>query len=180
MRPASWRIVAITLIVCVLASPLSATAGAAAPASATVTFTPVVLPLIDPEIASPERGAYRWYGDAPQPSGWPTLDSYRRYSWRELETAEGTYNWSLIDNELAAAASRGGRFGLRVMPANSFDGGTSIPDYLMARMPKGFTFAHPDTGRSTYAPDWNDADYMARAEALIRALATRYAINACN
>jgi hypothetical protein len=143
--------------------------------AATVTWLPTALALSDGEIANPQRGAYRWYDEAPEPSGWPALDSYVRYTWREIEPTEGAYNWLLIDAELAKAASRGGRFGLRIMPAVSSDGGTAIPDYLMARMANGFWFDYPGTIPQMYAPDWNDPDYLNRAEALIRALAERYA-----
>ncbi len=140
-----------------------------------VTWLPTALALSDPELVSPRRGAYRWYGEAPEPSGWPALDSYRRYYWREIEPTEGAYTWTSIDAELAQAASRGGRFGLRVMPAVSSDGGSAIPDYLMLRLENGFSFTYPGTATQVYAPDWNDPDYLNRAEALIRALAQQYA-----
>jgi hypothetical protein len=142
---------------------------------AQVTLRPAALAWDDAELENPQRGAYRWYGDAPEPDGWPALDSYQRFTWRQLEPTRGNYNWQLIDSELEAAANRGGRFGLRVMSANSWDGGSAVPDYLMQRMPNGFWFTYPDNRKSMYAPDWNDSDYLDRAEALIRALAQRYA-----
>jgi hypothetical protein len=154
---------------------LAVVKAAAAVGSSEVTLRPKALSWSDPELSNPQRGAYRWYGQAPEPKGWPARDTYYRYSWRLLEPSEGVYNWSPIDNELLAVERRGGKLGMRVMSANSWDGGSAVPDYLMKRMAKGFWFTYPDNGNSVYAPDWNNPDYMKRAEALIQALAKRYA-----
>ena len=143
--------------------------------STTTTFSPAAITFSDPEIGNPTRGAYRWYDNAPEPSGWPAADSYMRFTWRQVEPTQDNYQWSLIDPYLSAAASRGGTFGMRIMPADSWNGGTSMPDYLMNEMPGGFWFTYPDNGKLVYAPDWNSTAYMSRAEALIRAIAARYA-----
>lgn len=146
-------------------------------AGAPKTLTPTAIPLSDPEIANPQRGAFDQYGVKPPPSGWPYKDVYWRFSWRNLEPTEGNYQWSLIDDEIAQAKAQGGKFGMRVMPADSTKSGTDIPQYLMDLMPLGFYFTYPGTSTQVYAPDWNDPDYMSRAEALIRAIAARYAKN---
>src|SRR5687767_4983390 len=122
MRRLSKPICALALLVAVASMLHAPEAGAAT----TVTWTPGSIPWADPELANPQRGAYRWYDEALLPANWPASDSYRRFNWRELEPTEGAYAWPLIDSQLAAAASRGGRFGFRVMPANSWDGGTSM------------------------------------------------------
>jgi hypothetical protein len=44
----------------------------------------------------------------------------------------------------------------------------------MDLMPLGHYFTYPGGG-SVYAPDWNDPDYIARADALAQAVASRYA-----
>jgi hypothetical protein len=133
-----------------------------------------MIPLSDPEIPNPMRGSYRWYDRAPEPPGWPVLDSYVRYGWRDLEPRRDQYNFSAIDRALAQAQARGGKFGFRVMAANSVEGGSDVPEYLMERMRLGFWFKHPDGG-SMYAPDWNDADFLERTRALLAALSRRYA-----
>jgi hypothetical protein len=40
-------------------------------------------------------------------------------------------------------------------------------------MPKGFWFTYPG-GQSVYAPDWNDPNFISRADALLQALGNRY------
>jgi hypothetical protein len=137
----------------------------------TVTFTPGVVPLSDPEITNPWRGAYNWYDSQAVP-GWPFLDSYKRYTWREIEPTEGHYDFSQIDQELALAQARHGKFGLRIMPA--VPDTTGVPDYLMESMPHGGWFMNAYDGQPAYEPDWNDPNYIARAEALINALGERY------
>src|SRR5579859_5231188 len=68
----------------------------------TITFTPSVIPPSYPEMANPWRGAYEWYDSEVVPD-WPFVDSYVRYDWWQIEPAEGNYDFSLIDKELALA-----------------------------------------------------------------------------
>jgi len=124
------------------------------------------------EVANPHRGSYRWNGFAPQPAGWPILDSYMRYSWRDLEPTRGNYNFSAIDAELAAAKARGGKFGFRIEAARTGVVGTAVPGYLVPLMQKAWYFDL--NGTHNLAPDWNDPDYLGRLQALINALGNRY------
>ncbi len=126
------------------------------------------------EVANPDRGSYLWQDTSPQPADWPVEDSYMRFLWRDLEPTEGHYDFSAIDRALAAAATHGGRLGLRIQAACSGCASPSIavPDYLEARMPRGFWFVL--NGANNYAPDWNDPDYLARLDALLAALGHRY------
>ncbi|MCC6746901.1 MAG: DUF4832 domain-containing protein [Deltaproteobacteria bacterium] len=136
-----------------------------------VTFNPRVIPVSAPELANPFRGALAWYEDASLlPSGWPVLDSYARVTWRSLEPTENAYDFSAIESALQRVAARKGKLGLRVMAAcTTCATSSAVPAYLMARMPGGTT-----TGAGQYVPDWNDPDFLARALALIQALAARY------
>jgi hypothetical protein len=136
-------------------------------------FQPAEIPTSASEIANPMRGSYVWYEHDPSPPGWPVLDSYARVTWRELEPRRDRYDFSEIERSLEAAQRRGGKFGFRVMAANSSDGGSDVPDYVMDQMPAGFWFRHPD-GESVYAPDWNSSEFMERAEALLAALGARF------
>jgi hypothetical protein len=136
-------------------------------------FQPSEIPAAASEIANPMRGSYIWYDNDPAPPSWPMLDSYSRFSWRELEPRQDRYDFSEIERSLNEAQQRGGKFGFRVMAADSSDGGSDVPEYVMDRMPQGFWFRHPD-GESVYAPDWNAPVYMERAEALVAALGSRF------
>lgn len=135
------------------------------------TFSPSIIPLSAPELTNPWRGAYKWY-DEPGFPGWPTQESYVRYTWRGIEPSEGQYDFSEIDRELALAQAQHGKFGLRIMPA--LVDNIAVPDYLVNLMPNGKWVTNTFSGKTAYEPDWNDNHYMARAEALIQALGERY------
>ncbi|HET6319781.1 MAG TPA: LamG-like jellyroll fold domain-containing protein [Chloroflexota bacterium] len=135
------------------------------------TFQTSPLPLDGPELANPDRGQYRWYGEPPEPGGWPFLDSYTRYSWRELEPARGQYDFSAIERDLAEAAQRRGRFGFRIMTLDTAAGGALVPEYLVSA---GAGFLAKPEGTRAFVPDWNDELYLGRWEALLRALADRF------
>jgi hypothetical protein len=141
---------------------------------ARVSLVPTSIAESDPEISNPFRGSYEWLDSAPQPAGWPVVDSYARIGWRELEPQQGVYDFTYLDKELAQAKARGGKLGLRIMPACTGCSPTSIevPDYLKALMPQGFWF--PLNGTNNYAPDWNSAAYLDRLNRLLQALGQRY------
>jgi hypothetical protein len=140
-----------------------------------VTFTPSPVPLSDAEITNPQRGGYP-YGYIMNPSGWPILDAYDRFDWADFEISQGVYNWSWMESRLAKAASRGGRWGFRIMAANSMRNGNraAVPQYLMTLMSKGFWFTYPGNSYQTYAPDWNDPNFLNRTQALLTAIADKY------
>jgi hypothetical protein len=132
-----------------------------------VTYRPTVIPTSDPEIPNPFHGEYAWFKEPIDPPGWPCLDSYHRFTWKELESAQGKYNFAAIDQELAAAQTRGGRFGLAVMPAQP-NLGSILPDDLTQSC-NGFWSGN------TFIPDWNHTSYLDRWAALNKALGARYA-----
>lgn len=142
-------------------------------AAAPVTFTPTVIPLSDTEIANPWRGGYP--GGEIKPANWPATDLYYRFDWRSLEPSQGVYNWSYFDSMLAEAKASGGKFGFRIMAANSLlRNVSSVPNYLISMMPHGFWFTYPGNSWQTYAPDWNDPDLLNRYQALLTAINNRY------
>ena len=145
------------------------------------------------EVPNPFRGSYAWQGVTPQPRGWPTVDSYQRYTWRELEPSKGRYDFSQIDEQLAAAKARGGKFGFRIQSACTGCGSSltdmptgvsstschagarttvAVPNYLADEMQRGWCFQL--NGTQNYAPDWNDPAYLSRLNALLHALGARY------
>jgi Domain of unknown function (DUF4832) len=145
-----------------------------------VTFTPTPLPTSGPELSNPMRGQYLWLGAAAYPAGWPDVDSYQRWNWAQLEPSQGNFQWSLIDDEIAAAKARGGRFGMRVMALcqgcadhTYMNAQTSIPDDLAAVVNPLIGAAPGDTTQYLI-PDWNSAAYFSRLTELLTAIANRY------
>ncbi len=94
------------------------------------------------------------------------------YSWNEIETSRGVYNFSTIDSHLSYLAARGKYLiiALHVQPWNS--GANYCPAYL-----KGSEFGggvYKDSAQGAYPPVlWNNA-VRDRYNLLIQALATRY------
>jgi Domain of unknown function (DUF4832) len=150
---------------------------------ATVLFSPPALPKSGPELLNPMRGQYLWHDNPTVPSGWPVMDSYYRWNWIDIETSRGVYNWAPIDQRVAAARARHGRFGLRIMAlcqdcsSHVYRGARSaIPDDL-ADVANPL-LVRPDGSTETYLiPDWNSAAYLSRLEELMTAIANRYRNN---
>jgi len=153
--------------------PATPTQPPAAPApnqaSTQLTFAPQLIPLSEQEIVNPFRGMYKWMGNEQVLEPFPrrSYDAYKRYQWRQFEAGQGQYSFSLLESDIAQAASEGRKYGfrLRALVENS---GTQVPDYLMRLMPKGWW------ANNAYVPDWNDPDFLARLDALLGALAARY------
>ena len=133
------------------------------------------------------------------PSSRPLKEIYGRISWRQLEPEEGRYDFSALDAVLTPCAevgarepclAPGGRFAFRVM---AFDPQTAVnashaagddgfpvysdaPGYLLDGR-HGWLLpvnaSDPSRGRY-FTPDWNDPVFLARAEALLKALAAKY------
>src|SRR5215469_9921624 len=99
--------------------------------------------------------------------------------WGDIETTEGTYDWSFIDTELAQAAAYGKKviFGIA-------SGGVNVPDWLLANYPdiQTFTFIDqnpydPNYGQELTMPIFWDPIFLAKKIALIQAMGARYATN---
>ncbi len=126
---------------------------------------------------NPMRGYYRWQNQELIPQPAPALESYRRYYWRDLETAEGQYNFSSILADLQLARSQGRKFAFRLrMMAGYDDNQLYAPSYLVnnAQCQFGCGFwsdVEAGTPGSTFVPDFNDPYVIARSRALVNALA---------
>jgi len=145
-----------------------------------VTFNPPSLPMSGPELSNPMRGQYLWLGSAAYPAGWPDVDSYQRWNWAQLEPSQGNFQWALIDDEIAAAKARGGRFGMRIMALcqgcadhTYMNAQTSIPDDLAAVV-NPLIGAAPGDSTQYLIPDWNSDAYFSRLTELLTAIADRY------
>src|SRR5438034_9001239 len=80
----------------------------------------------------------------------------------DLESTQGQYNFSLIDNLAATAKANVGSFGWRIMPENDFNSGPCLPSYLSAVVGGGTTV------------DFNNPYYLQRVQAMLDAFSQRY------
>ncbi len=137
-------------------------------AATSTTFTPPRLDWSAPEIGNPDRGLYRWIGNAYVPA--PTTVAYRRVHWSEVEHALGVYDFSRYDNELQYAAQHGMRLiiGLPQPIGPNSNGGSWMPSYLTSDR-LGVWY------KGSYYPNVNDPFVLGRLQALIAAIARRYA-----
>ncbi len=143
--------------------------------NSTRSFTAIAL--ANDTTINPMRGFYRWQNQELVPQSAPALDSYRRYYWRDLETAEGQYNFTSIVNDLQTARSQGRKFAFRLRMMSGYDDDVLYaPAYLvnnpLCQQGCGF-WADTDAADPglTFIPDWNDPYLMQRSRALLQALA---------
>ena len=94
----------------------------------------------------------------------PTV-AYFRWSWADLEPAEGQYYFALVDSVIAQAKAKGETLAFRVMT----DYGTGSPRWLLD---KGV--ASVKVGNGIF-PDHNNLIFLDYHERLIRAFGKRYA-----
>jgi hypothetical protein len=158
-------------------APGADAAGPADSSALEVTFTPSAIP---DDFPNPMRGQYRWLGVAPNPSTWTDNDSYQRWNWDSLEPTHLAYQWNIIDDQLTAAHSRHGRFGMRLMAlcqgcgSHLYQGAhSSIPDDLAAVV-NPLIGAAPGETEKYVIPDWNSTAYLDRLEELLNAISARY------
>jgi hypothetical protein len=138
-------------------------------------YTP--LPVASDNTINPLRGYYRWQNQELVPQSGPARDAYRRYYWKDLESAEGQYNFGAIQSDLAAAKAQGRKFAFRLrMMAGYDDDALYAPAYIVnnANCQLGCGFwadtDSTDPGQ-TFIPDWNDPWLQQRSRALLSALA---------
>ena len=129
------------------------------------------------EIGNPARGYYQ-FGSSFFLDSLPKFDIYERFSWRQLETSKGVYDFAPIDQRLAALQA-GQRFSFRVMPLNtcctSYKNGADVPDYVYQERRGWFYHFHSLNGSdSVFVPDWNDSVLIAHMVEFLKALAAKF------
>lgn len=162
------------LVACAISSCLAPLFGASLDAPL-VDWSPTIRMPADGSLSNPLRGYYQWltYGTIPRST--QVGERYFRPTWRELETSEAQYDFTVIDKQLAKLKA-GDRICFGVMAVSSVEpGGICVPDYLVTRLSKGFFAPRPSgTPATFYIPDWNDPLFLQRAEALFKALGAKY------
>lgn len=89
-----------------------------------------------------------------------------RVAWKDLETADNTYNWALIDSQITAAQTYGKKIALAV------GGGPNSPTWLFNQGAQSLSFSIPFSG--TIPIPW-DTIFLTKWTEFITALGNRYA-----
>lgn len=119
-------------------------------------------------------GLYEWHGKNEVQLPEPSVQTYRRFTWKELEPSEGEYQFGSIKQELDRARAGRRKFCFRIMSCWS-GAGLCVPGDLPGKMPHGFWFQSSTGARpDTYVPDWNSAIYLERARRLLSELGRRF------
>lgn len=91
-----------------------------------------------------------------------------RVAWKDIETSDNVYNWSLIDNQIAAAQSFDKKISLAV------GGGPNSPSWLYSLGAQSISYTVPFSG--TIPIPW-DATFLSKWTEFIAVLGNRYANN---
>lgn len=89
-----------------------------------------------------------------------------RVTWKDIETSDNVYNWSLIDNQITAAQSYGKKISLAV------GGGLNSPSWLYSLGVQSISYTIPFSG--TIPIPW-DTTFLAKWTEFITELGNRYA-----
>jgi hypothetical protein len=140
----------------------AASQGAGTPGGWTVTPAP----LGDEELVNPGRGLFQWNGQAELPI--PCPDRYARYNWSVVEKSKGTYDFSILEAQAAAAKLAGGTFGFGIRCVVS-GVAMACPAYVKDEV-AGWT----SVKKTSWVPDWNSEAFLTRVEALTAALGAKF------
>ncbi len=155
--------------------------------SQTTSFSFTAMPA-SPDFPAPGRGAEQWNG-APWdnnnnpyiPAGNSNpLNTYYRFNWTDIEssTTQGSYNWTVFDNQINSAIDGGAMFSFGVMPMCSACGlsGFGYPTYLHNLMQAEATNSRDwQDAEGDWIPNWNSPNYLGRYKALLQAIASHIA-----
>jgi hypothetical protein len=105
------------------------------------------------------------FGHPPSVSQYPrSTVAYFRWSWADLEPAEGAYNFTLVDRVIDQAKAKGETLAFRVMTEYQSGSPQWLLDKGVASVPvSGGTF-----------PDYNNPVFLEYHEKLLRAFGSRY------
>lgn len=115
------------------------------------------------EVYNSGRGLYSWLTIPTQIPGWQHSDVYWRdqIQWAaQVEKTRGTYDLSVFEAGMRAAAQNNGRFSFRIMALCPGCGGNLTPSYV-PRQPNG-------------APNWNSEEFLSGYEKLVAAIGAQY------
>ena len=129
------------------------------------------LPLSADPIVNPLTGFH--YKSAR--TGFEMIDRYDRVLWKDIETAKGVYDFSIIERLLESAAENKGVAGFRIRCVTSYMPQLGVPEYLTKEVEKGWWVdLNKDGKKESWVPDWNDPVFLKRVRKLLQALGEKY------
>ena len=137
---------------------------------------------VDTLFANPGQG---WMSQQRSPRAEPRFPCsvvYIRFNWADAEPEEGTFNWKLIDDVIAAWKPRDATVAMRVMTCNAHSSGYySSPKWLFDAGCKGFEYLvggdDPTSGGRRVPriePDYADPIYLEKHGTFLKTLGERY------
>jgi hypothetical protein len=90
------------------------------------------------------------------------------FSWKQIETAPGVFNWSAVDAAIAASSGSGRKTMLRI------DGGATSPSWVPDQITLTFQPMGPQPLQTVTMPKTWSATYLADFSSFIRAFGARY------
>jgi len=142
------------------------------------------IPVGNADLVAPGRGAEYWNNapwdnnnDPQIPAGNSNpLNSYYRFNWVDIEstTAQGSYDWSIFDNQINSAIDKGEMFSFGVMSMCSGCGlpGFGYPTYLHNLMQSEATNSTDwQNSDGVWVPNWNSPNFQNRWAALLNTIA---------
>jgi Beta-galactosidase len=128
-----------------------------------------------PRHGSPPSGLFVCRGPSPTPDrevNFPFIDGWLvRPGWDAVEPAEGRYDWSYIEGEIATAKRLGKRLTLAIL------GGPQTPEWVYRAGPKGLHYTITSYSRprreGKIPPLWDEV-YLQKWTAFVRALGKRF------
>jgi hypothetical protein len=144
-----------------------------------------VIPFSAKDLVNPKRGQYQDLGVTLYPQStpgsypaWPgTDDAGNRFLWSQIQpTSANSYDFTVIDNAIAAAHAHNQRFHFRVMSfaSSGYSGNTVIGVPAWLRATPAATTDYHFAGKTYVVPNWNADAYLSPLEHLIAALGARY------
>ena len=119
-------------------------------------------------LASPGVGYVTYGTTSAVDTSAPSSTMYVRYLWQDIEPVLGSYVWTAVDTDLAAATAAGQRLGIRIMPY-SYQTDPGVTSYSgLAGISATWN------GVTKWVPNLDDATVRTRLGALIAAIAARY------
>lgn len=123
--------------------------------------------------ANSMRGLYRWNNLFYNPNGTDIYDAYARYTWDQIETSEGNYDFSVIENDIAkffgSEKNSGKKYAFRVRPMKS--NGNNLPSF-MQKSPYIQKCSYQ--GAEEDIANWDDPAFITKTQQLVDALARKY------
>jgi PKD repeat protein len=102
--------------------------------------------------------------------GFKNKVAYIKYYWKDLETADGVFNWSTFDNRLTQARNSGQKVAFRVVVVDNLVSG---PTWLRNLGVAGTSFNYTGGG-TVWTPNYDDPVFQQKHFELLRVMGQRY------